>query len=128
MDGVLENLRSNVGELVVPGLVFIALAIVIKRRQVLEGLKAARREIGTNLGLMLFNALILVPLMALPVTMLRDAMPRFEALLGFWDAVPAVLTLLGPSRRSTLPPIGVTASNTAPRCGGSTPRITPTRR
>lgn len=94
MDGVLENLRSNVGELVVPGLVFIALAIVIKRRQVLEGLKAARREIGTNLGLMLFNALILVPLMALPVTMLRDAMPRFEALLGFWDVVPAVLTLL----------------------------------
>ena len=94
MGDVLENLQTNVGELVLPGLVFVALAITVKRKQVLEGLKAARREIGTNLGLMLFNALVLVPLMALPVTMLRDAIPRFEPLLAFWDAVPAVLTLL----------------------------------
>jgi sterol desaturase/sphingolipid hydroxylase (fatty acid hydroxylase superfamily) len=94
MDGVLENLRSNIGELVLPALVFIALALVIKRDRVLEGLRAARREIGTNLGLMLFNALVMVPLVALPVTLLRDAMPRFDGLLAFWDGVPAVLTLV----------------------------------
>lgn len=93
-DGVLENLRSSVGDLVVPALVFVALAIILKRRQVLEGLKAARREIGTNLGLKLFNALVMVPLVALPVSLLRDAVPRFEGLVAFWHEVPAVLTLL----------------------------------
>lgn len=94
LETVLETLREAVGGLVPAAVVFMALAIIVKRGQVLEGLVVARREIGTNLGLLLFNALVLVPLVALPIAMLRDAVPRNEALVAFWQAVPAVLVLL----------------------------------
>jgi sterol desaturase/sphingolipid hydroxylase (fatty acid hydroxylase superfamily) len=93
LEAVLESLRDTVSALVPAALVFMALAIILKRDRVLEGLVVARREIGTNLGLLLFNALVLVPLVALPITALRDAVPRVEALLAFWQSVPAVLVL-----------------------------------
>lgn len=93
-EAFLEPLREAVFGLVPAALVFMALAIILKRDKVLEGLVAARREIGTNLGLLLFNALVLVPLVALPITALRDSVPRAEVLLAFWQSLPAVLVLL----------------------------------
>lgn len=93
-EAFLEPLRQAIFGLVPAALVFIVLAIILKREKVLEELMAARREIGTNLGLLLFNALVLLPLAALPIAALREAMPRAEALVAFWQSVPAVLALL----------------------------------
>ena len=56
MDAFLEALGSTVKQLVPAALIFAALAVILKRDKVLAALMAARREIGTNLGLMLFNA------------------------------------------------------------------------
>lgn len=94
MDAFLEALRGTLSEPLPAAAFFVALALIVKREKVLAGLKAARREIGTNLGLMLFNGLVLVPLVAVPVTAFRRLIPREEWLIAFWQGLPAVLTIL----------------------------------
>lgn len=83
-----ETVRSTIVELVPTAAFFTALAIVIKRDMVLDGLKAARREIGTNLGLLLSNTLVAIPLVALPVAMVRDTIYHFAVLSAFWESLP----------------------------------------
>jgi sterol desaturase/sphingolipid hydroxylase (fatty acid hydroxylase superfamily) len=94
IDAVLEALRSTVTELVPAALIFIALAAVMKRDGLFAGFLAARREIGTNFGLMLFNGVVMMPLIALPLTAYRSLIPREPALLEFWAALPAVAVVL----------------------------------
>lgn len=94
MEAFLKSLHHSLAELVPAALFFIALAVAIKRDKVLASLRAARREIGTNLGLMLFNALVLMPLVALPLDAFRDLIPSVPALIAFWSGLPAVLTIL----------------------------------
>jgi sterol desaturase/sphingolipid hydroxylase (fatty acid hydroxylase superfamily) len=94
MDAFLETLGSTFKELVPTALIFAALAVILKPDRVLDALMAARREIGTNLGLMLFNALVLVPLVAVPVAAFRRLMPRTDVLLEFWQGLPGILAVL----------------------------------
>ena len=94
MEAFLESLHQSLEELVPAALFFVALAVAIKRDKVLAGPRAARREIGTNLGLMLFNALVLMPLIAVPLDAFRDLIPRVPALIGFWSGLPAVLAII----------------------------------
>ena len=94
MDAFFEALGSTVKELVPAALIFAALAVILKRDKVLAALMAARREIGTNLGLMLFNTLVLVPLVAVPVAAFRRLMPRTDVLLEFWQGLPGILAVL----------------------------------
>jgi sterol desaturase/sphingolipid hydroxylase (fatty acid hydroxylase superfamily) len=94
MEMALEHLIKDLSGLVPVALLFCAIAVILKRDAVLNGLITARREIGTNLGLLLFNALIIIPLATAPVEVLRDAMPRADMLLAFWQGVPVVLALL----------------------------------
>ncbi|MFN3862924.1 MAG: sterol desaturase family protein [Erythrobacter sp.] len=94
IDAVLEALRSTVTELVPAALIFIALAAVMKRDRLFAGFIAARREIGTNLGLMLFNGVVMMPLIAVPLTAYRRLIPRDPALIEFWSALPAVFTVI----------------------------------
>ncbi|WP_324075980.1 MAG: sterol desaturase family protein [Erythrobacter sp.] len=89
-----ETVRSTIFELVPTAAFFIVLAIIIKRDKVLLGLKAARREIGTNLGLLLFNTLVAIPLVALPVAMVRDTIYHFAVLAAFWESLPKGATLV----------------------------------
>ncbi|WP_086617326.1 sterol desaturase family protein [Erythrobacter tepidarius] len=91
---VLEALRTTVVELVPAALIFIALAAVVKRDRLVAGFMAARREVGTNLGLMLFNGVVMMPLIAVPLTAYRRLIPRDQVLIAFWSALPAVLTII----------------------------------
>lgn len=90
MDTFLEALRHTLVDPLPAALIFMALAAAIKREKVLAGFKAARREIGTNLGLLLFNGVVLMPLVALPLATYRGLIPRPAALIEFWSGLPAV--------------------------------------
>lgn len=94
MEAILDNLHRTVMEPLPLALIFIALAVAVKRRRVFDGLRGARREIGTNFGLMLFNGVVLVPLVAVPLTAYRRLIPREPLLLDFWNGLPAALTLI----------------------------------
>lgn len=94
IDAVLEALRSTVTELVPAALIFIALAAVMKRDRLFEGFLAARREIGTNMGLLLFNGVVMMPLIAVPLTAYRSLIPRQPALMEFWAGLPAVAVVI----------------------------------
>jgi sterol desaturase/sphingolipid hydroxylase (fatty acid hydroxylase superfamily) len=94
IDAVLEALRSTVTELVPAALIFIALAAVMKRDQLFAGFLAARREIGTNMGLLLFNGVVMMPLIAVPLTAYRSLIPREPALMEFWADLPAVAVVI----------------------------------
>lgn len=94
IDAVLEALRSTVTELVPAALIFIALAAVMKRDQLFAGFLAARREIGTNFGLLLFNGVVMMPLIAVPLTAYRSLIPRAPALTEFWAGLPAVAVVI----------------------------------
>jgi sterol desaturase/sphingolipid hydroxylase (fatty acid hydroxylase superfamily) len=80
--------------LLLAGVVFGLLAAVVKRGQLTAGLARARPEIITNLSLLFFNALLVVPLLATPLESWRNSLPRLGELAKFWEAMPAPLTLL----------------------------------
>ncbi|MCL9981830.1 MAG: sterol desaturase family protein [Erythrobacter sp.] len=90
MDAFLEALRETVSDPLPAALVFAVLALIVKRDKVWAGLVAARREIGTNLGLLLFNGVVLMPLLALPMAAYRDLIPRMPELMEFWSGVPVI--------------------------------------
>jgi sterol desaturase/sphingolipid hydroxylase (fatty acid hydroxylase superfamily) len=94
LEPVFASLEHALRDLLPASLVFIALAAVIKREQVLIGLKAARREMGTNLGLLLFNAAVLVPLVALPLGEFREAIPHPAAMAALWEEWPKVVVVI----------------------------------
>ncbi|MFN3989015.1 MAG: sterol desaturase family protein [Erythrobacter sp.] len=75
-------------------LAFMALAVVMKRERVLAALAAARDEITTNLGLLLINTAILVPLVTVPVMAFRDAIPRVPVLPDLWQELPVFAVFL----------------------------------
>ena len=88
IESVLESAQSTVNGLLMAAGPFMLLAAVIKRVEVIAAFRAAWREIRTNLGILAFNALVTVPLLAVPVAAQRDIVPRLDALVGFWEAVP----------------------------------------
>ncbi len=94
IEAIPEALRSTVTELVPAALIFIALAAVMKRDRLFAGFLASRREIGTNLGLMLFNGVVMMPFIAVPLTAYRGLIPREPALIDFWTALPAVAVVI----------------------------------
>lgn len=94
MDAFLQALRSTIIEPLPVALIFVALAVAIKRDKVLAGLRAARSEIGTNIGLLLFNGAVLMPLVALPLTEYRRLIPREPLLLEFWAGLPVLAVLI----------------------------------
>jgi sterol desaturase/sphingolipid hydroxylase (fatty acid hydroxylase superfamily) len=94
METVFSSAQLALAKIAPAALVFMALAIVMKRDKVLDALMAARREIGTNFGLFLINTAVLVPLVTVPLLAFQDALPRLPGLVDFWAAVPAVLVAL----------------------------------
>lgn len=91
---VLDAARHTLADLLPAALVFGFLALIIKRRSVLAGIWQARAEIVTNLALLLFNSVLVVPLLALPIITGRSLIPRPEVLVTFWSGVPGLLTVL----------------------------------
>ena len=74
--------------------VFAALALIVKRRSIFAAYQRCRTEARTNMGLAALNALVLVPLTAVPVAtlaMLLDGRVWFES---FWDRLPAIAVVV----------------------------------
>lgn len=98
IDTVLEALSSEFANLTTLAVVFGTLAYVTKRRKLLADFSRARPEIVTNLVLLLINAAIVVPLVAVPIMTGRDLLPRPESFTAFWEglhgAVPVLAAIL----------------------------------
>ena len=94
IDTVLEALSSEFANLTTLAVVFGTLAYVTKRRKVLTDFSRARPEIVTNLVLLLINAAIVVPLVAVPIMTGRDLLPRPESFIAFWEGLHAAVPVL----------------------------------
>lgn len=70
------------------GAVFVALAVVTKRRAVLAAFRDCTPEAATNVGLFVINYLILGPLMVLAAFALSEALPEVPGLSAFWNGLP----------------------------------------
>lgn len=90
---ILEALRTELVELLPMAVVFGLLALALKRGAVFSGIRRARGEIVTNLALLLVNAVVVVPLLAIPLMTGKSLLPRPEALVAFWEGVPGLLPL-----------------------------------
>ncbi len=94
METMLSAAQDALAKIAPAALVFMALAVVMKRERVLAGLMAARREIGTNLGLFLVNTAVLVPLLSVPLIAFQEAIPRLPGSQAAWASFPAVAALI----------------------------------
>jgi sterol desaturase/sphingolipid hydroxylase (fatty acid hydroxylase superfamily) len=90
---ILEALRTELVELLPMAVVFGLLALALKRGAVFSGIRRARGEIVTNLALLLVNAVVVVPLLAIPLMTGKSLLPRPEVLVAFWEGVPGLLPL-----------------------------------
>lgn len=94
IDTVLDALSDEFANLTTIGVLFGTLAYATKRRMVIADFARARPEIVTNLVLLLINAAIVVPLLAVPMTTGQDLLPRPESLVAFWDRLPDAVPVL----------------------------------
>lgn len=90
----LDAARENLADLLPAAVVFGLLALIMKRRAVLAGIGRARPEIVTNLALLLFNGVLVAPLVALPIVTGKSLIPRPDVLVSFWAGVPGLLSVL----------------------------------
>ena len=92
---IAQTARHEMAELLPVALVFGTLAYVTKRKAIIASLRRARGESVTNIVLMLVNALIFVPLIAVPVFAGLLLLPRAAVLTGFWAAMPGIVSVIG---------------------------------
>ncbi|WP_017665336.1 sterol desaturase family protein [Porphyrobacter sp. AAP82] len=95
IETLLEALRTEIGNVAPLAVLFGALAYVTKRDALVAAVRRARPEIVTNLVLLLVNALIVVPLIAVPILTGHSLLPRAGVLVVFWEQVPAWAAILG---------------------------------
>ena len=94
IDTILETLRTEFANLASLAVVFGVLAYVTKRHALIDHLKRARPEIVTNIILMAVNALVVVPLIAVPILTGHSLLPRADVLVRFWEAMPAAVSII----------------------------------
>lgn len=83
----------ELAELVPVAVVFGVLAYVTKRDAILASIRRVRPEFVTNMVLLLINAAVLVPLLAVPVATGWSLLPRAEALVDVWTGLPAAVSV-----------------------------------
>ena len=76
IDSILESLRTEFATVVPLAVLFGVLAYLIKRDALIEDFRRARPEIVTNLMLLLLNAVVVVPLVAIPLVTGQSLCPR----------------------------------------------------
>lgn len=80
-----------------PAMFFLALAIVVKGRSWITDVRRALPETGLNVKIILFNTLLILPILALAVTWWHGVIHRHDLLLiapEFWQSVAAPITIL----------------------------------
>ncbi|MBX7531747.1 sterol desaturase family protein [Qipengyuania sp. 1XM1-15A] len=86
--------RSTLLTLAATGLVFGLLALVMKRGGILAAINRCSKEFLTNLGLTLFNLVLLAPLFFVPEGAIRGAIGTPEVFTSFWNSVYAPIALV----------------------------------
>lgn len=70
---------------------FAALALIVKGPAMFNDLWRARREVGTNLSLWLFDLLVILPVIAFLVMQMRAIVGPPQLLIDAWAALPLLL-------------------------------------
>lgn len=94
IDSILKSLRTEFANVAPLAVLFGALALATKRDALIAHLRRARPEIVTNLVLLLVNAVVIVPLIAVPILTGHSLLPRLEALVNFWEAMPPAVPVI----------------------------------
>jgi sterol desaturase/sphingolipid hydroxylase (fatty acid hydroxylase superfamily) len=94
IDTVADTLRREFADLLPLAVLFGVLALATKRRALADGFKRARPEIVTNIVLLVVNAAVVVPLLAVPILTGKSLIPRPEVLVAFWKSVPVAFSVL----------------------------------
>lgn len=75
-------------------IVFMLLALVVKRGAVLASWRRCREEFMTNLSLLLLNGVFLAPLLVLPANLFHAQLHALPGAAAFWNGLFWPLTLL----------------------------------
>ncbi|MCM0000185.1 MAG: sterol desaturase family protein [Erythrobacter sp.] len=94
IDSILEALRTEIANVAPLAVLFGVVAYVTKRDALVAAIRRARPEIVTNLVLLLVNALVVVPLIAVPILTGHSLLPRADALVSFWEGMPAAVSII----------------------------------
>jgi sterol desaturase/sphingolipid hydroxylase (fatty acid hydroxylase superfamily) len=89
-----HHAQVTLAMLVMTGTAFGLLALLVKRRAIGAALARVQGEFTTNLGLLLFNAVLFGPLFALPEGAIRDRLVALPALGRFWSGLNEPVVLL----------------------------------
>lgn len=94
IDTVSDLLRAEFANLASLAVLFGILAYATKRDAMFAAIGRARPEIVTNCVLLLVNALVVVPLLAIPLATGRSLLPRPEGLVAIWAGVPGAVSVV----------------------------------
>ncbi|MGD9665730.1 MAG: sterol desaturase family protein [Novosphingobium sp.] len=94
MDRIFDYGGHLVVTLVPVAVVFVALAMAVKRQAVWAAWQRCRHEFATNLGLVLLNAVVLAPVLLLPANTFHAQLKAIPGLAAMWNHIAWPLTLL----------------------------------
>lgn len=92
MPDFLRQFGENIMGLVPIAALFLALAAITKRHAIFDAWRRCRRESVTNLSIALFDALVILPLVAIPAFWLVNMIGVPDRLTAFWNSMPLALT------------------------------------
>lgn len=94
VNAILASARDVVGTIWPVACVFMTLALMTKRAAIGQAIRQSRRDVTTNIGLVVVNYILLAPFVVVPVLAVRDVLPVAGTLAGLWDGLPELITLV----------------------------------
>lgn len=94
MNPILASAREVATTMWPVACVFVTLALITKRAAIARTARESRRDVATNVGLVIVNYIVLAPLMVAPVLAVREIVPVSDTLTAFWFDVPELLVLV----------------------------------
>ncbi|MCZ8369211.1 MAG: sterol desaturase family protein [Porphyrobacter sp.] len=89
-----QTAGSELAELLPLAILFGIIAYLTKRDALAASIRRARPEVVTNLMLLLVNAVVFIPLLAVPLLTGWSLLPRSETLVGFWETLPTAVNVV----------------------------------
>jgi sterol desaturase/sphingolipid hydroxylase (fatty acid hydroxylase superfamily) len=90
----LASARDVAGTLWPVACVFVMLALLTKRAAIAQAARESRRDVATNIGLVILNYIVLAPLMVVPVLAVREVVPVSQSLAALWLGLPELPVLM----------------------------------